>query len=171
MCTLILTSPAKILNIPIYVTTQNAARLGSTVSELTAILPKDSSAPVEVDKTAFSMMVPKLESQLPKHDSTPLSVFIVGIETHICVTQTALDLLALGHRVYIIQDGVSSCNAGERPVALARLAREGCTVITSESLLFELVADANDANFKPISTLVKETKDQTKAAVETFCKL
>ncbi|KAK5457267.1 hypothetical protein LTS15_005048 [Exophiala xenobiotica] len=161
---------------PIYITTQNASRLGATVSEITSVLPSadtdssSSSATVttEVDKTAFSMLVPGLSSQLP---TSPLSVIIVGIETHICVTQTALDLLALGHKVYILADGVSSCNAGERPIALARLAREGCTVTTSESLLFELVGDAKDANFKAISGLVKETKDETKSAVETFCKL
>jgi hypothetical protein len=171
--------PAKILNMPIYITTQNASRLGATVSEITSVLPSaatdssfrpSSSATVttEVDKTAFSMLVPELTCQLP---TSPLSVIIVGIETHICVTQTALDLLALGHKVYILADGVSSCNAGERPIALARLAREGCTVTTSESLLFELVGDAKDANFKAISGLVKETKDETKSAVETFCKL
>jgi hypothetical protein len=166
---------------PIYITTQNASRLGATVSEITSVLPSaatdssssSSSATVttEVDKTAFSMLVPELTSQLPTNPTSHLSVIIVGIETHICVTQTALDLLALGHKVYILADGVSSCNAGERPIALARLAREGCTVTTSESLLFELVGDAKDANFKAIAGLVKETKDETKSAVETFCKL
>jgi len=165
-----LVKAAKILDIPIYVTTQNAGRLGSTVSEIASLLPTDSKASVEVDKTAFSMLVPDLVSQLPAKP-TQLSVFIVGIETHICVTQTALDLLANGHKVYIVQDGVSSCNQGERPVALARLAREGCVVTTSESLLFELVGDAKNGRFKAIANLVKDTKDETKAAVEIFCNL
>ena len=115
------------------------------------------------------MVVPDLQAQLPA--TNPLSVILVGIETHICVTQTALDLLALGHKVYILQDGVSSCNEGERPVALARLAREGCTVTTSEGILFELIGDAKSEHFKAISGLVKETKNDTKVAVETFCKL
>jgi nicotinamidase-related amidase len=162
---------AKILDMPIYCTTQNAARLGPTVAEVTSLLPTDSTATTEVDKTAFSMMVPELVAQLPTQPSASLTVIIVGIETHICVTQTALDLLRLGHRVYILQDGVSSCNAGERPVALARLAREGCVVTTSESLLFELLGDAKDGHFKGISGLVKETKDDTRAAVEAFCRL
>jgi isochorismate hydrolase len=102
---------------------------------------------------------------------TPLDVILVGIETHICVTQTTLDLLAMGHRVYILADGVSSCNEGERGVALARLGREGATVTTSESVLFELMGDAGGKDFKEVSKLVKETKEETRVAVETFCKL
>jgi hypothetical protein len=78
-------------------------------------------------------------------------------------------LLALGHKVYILADGVSSCNAGERGIALARLAREGATVTTSESILFELVGDAADKDFKAIAGLVKDTKETTKEAVEVFC--
>lgn len=87
------------------------------------------------------------------------------------MTQTALDLLRLGHKVYVLADGVSSCNAGERPVALARLAREGCVITSSESVLFELVGDAKSDGFKGVSGLVKETKEETKGAVETFCRL
>ncbi|KAL2440878.1 hypothetical protein ABEF95_007999 [Exophiala dermatitidis] len=131
------------------------------------------------------MLVPDLLRRLPEQSqslsssssstapsqSHRLSVIIIGIETHICVTQTALDLLDRGHRVYILQDGVSSCNEGERPVALNRLAREGCVVTTSESILFELLGDAKHEKFKAVSTLIKETKEETRVAVETLCKL
>lgn len=163
---------AKILDIPIFVTTQNAARLGATVEEVTSLLPDKTHSPM--DKTAFSMLVPHLQQALSKLTDSPrekLSIFLVGIETHICVTQTTLDLLAGGHNVYVLADGVSSCNAGERPVALNRLAREGAIVTTSESLLFELVGDAKDGSFKAVSGLVKETKEGTKVAVETLCRL
>lgn len=170
---------AKTLNMPVYTTTQNAGRLGATVSELASLLSETKNT--EIDKTAFSMMVPELTKALSAQSSsapsdtgkphTPISAILVGIETHICVTQTALDLLSMGHKVYVLADGVSSCNAGERPIALARLAREGAVVTSSESLLFELVGDAGSKDFKAISGLVKDTKDETKGAVETFCKL
>jgi len=168
---LILPFTAKILNIPIYTTTQNAARLGSTVSELKELLPESHST--EIDKTAFSMLVPELTSLLTSQssNSSPVSAIIVGIETHICVTQTALDLLALGHKVYVLADGVSSCNAGERVIALARLRSEGAVVTTSESFLYEVLGDAKNENFKAIAGLVRETKESTREAVETFCRL
>ena len=126
------------LSIPIFATTQSAAKLGPTCSELTA-------TPLyTVDKTAFSMMVPELRGALTSTSpyGEPLQVALVGIETHICVTQTALDLLAEGHRVFVIADGVSSCNEGERGLALKRLRAEGAVVTTSESWLYECMGDA-----------------------------
>ena len=71
------------------------------------------------------MMVPHLREALNQTSREPYQVAIVGIESHICVTQTALDLLTEGHRVYIVADGVSSCNEGERNVAFERLRAEG----------------------------------------------
>ena len=73
---------------------------------------------------------------------TPLECVIIGIETHICVTQTALDLLREGHKVYVLADGVSSCNKEEIPIALARLRAEGAVVTTSESWIYECMGDA-----------------------------
>ena len=79
---------------------------------------------------------------LKEASSDPYQVAIVGIESHICVTQTALDLLADGHKVFVLADGVSSCNEGERGIALDRLRQEGATVTTSESFLYECMGDA-----------------------------
>ncbi|KAI1423616.1 Isochorismatase hydrolase [Xylaria sp. FL1777] len=171
---------AQILQIPVVVTTQNRARLGGIVPELQA-LTKD--AAIDLDKTCFSMVVPEIASHeillaggeedkgegeekgKGKAERKKRSVVIVGIESHICVTQTALDLVARGHRVYVLADAVSSCNEQEVPLALARLRAEGAVVTTSESWLYETMGDAAVAEFRDVARLVKETGGDTKTAL------
>lgn len=86
---------------------------------------------------------PEVKAALAKLNSSgPLACIIVGIESHICVTQTTIDLIRAGHKVYVIADGVSSCNKEEVPIALARMRAEGAVVTTSESFLYECVGDA-----------------------------
>ncbi|PGH13256.1 hypothetical protein AJ79_03815, partial [Helicocarpus griseus UAMH5409] len=176
--TLKLLKASKPLNLPIYVTTQNRARLGSTVSELTPFLDASTNPNVraDLDKTLFSMVTPELKALLPspapvvsRSSDQRIDAIIVGIESHICVTQTTLDLLALGHRVYVVADGVSSVNPEERVVALARLRDAGAIVTTSESLLFEILGDAKNGTFKEVSGLVKESGEETKKALGAFC--
>lgn len=94
------------------------------------------------------MVTPEVKNALDNLKATgPLSCILVGIESHICVTQTTLDLLRAGHRVYVIADGVSSCNPEEVPIALARLRHEGAVVTTSESFMYECVGDAGTAEY------------------------
>ncbi len=95
---------------------------------------------------------------------------VVGIESHICVTQTTLDLLREGHKVYVLADGVSSCNAQEVPIALARLRAEGAVVTTSESWMYECMGDAGIAEFKQMSALVKEFSGKTRENLGALCK-
>ncbi|RYP88821.1 hypothetical protein DL770_004567 [Monosporascus sp. CRB-9-2] len=167
---------AKILNIPVYVTTQNAARLGGTVAALEPLLAVTGAT--TIDKTRFSMWVPEMEQHFASTAGSAaavvskfpeqLQVVIVGIESHICVTQTALDLLAAGHDVFVLADGVSSCNEQEVPLALARLRAEGATVTSSESWLYETMGDAAIAEFREIAKLVKETSADTKVALSAL---
>ncbi|KAK3692729.1 Isochorismatase-like protein [Podospora appendiculata] len=155
---------ATILQIPIYVTTQNRARLGDTVAELQPYL---AGAGADADKTRFSMYVGPIAAQFPSTATgTAREVVIVGIEAHICVTQTALDLLAAGHRVYVLADGVSSSSREEVGVALARLRQAGAVVTTSESWIYECMGDASAGEFKEIVKLVKETGPDSKAALQ-----
>ena len=81
------------------------------------------------------MCLREITTQLP----VPTSVAIVGIESHVCVLQTTLDLLKSGHQVYVISDGVSSCNKEEIPVALARMRQAGAFITTSESFVYSFV--------------------------------
>ncbi|KAI1433612.1 Isochorismatase hydrolase [Xylaria sp. CBS 124048] len=172
---------AQILKIPIFVTTQNAPKLGGVVPEL---LPFLETATLQTDKTLFSMVTPTIrhhpliatrqdetetEPETETETETPKpkrEVVIVGIESHICVTQTALDLLSLGHTVYVLADGVSSCNAQEIPVALDRLRHAGAVVTTSESWLYEVVGDAGIAEFREVARLVKEVGAETKMVLK-----
>ncbi|KAK1721621.1 isochorismatase [Colletotrichum lupini] len=157
---------ADTLKIPVYTTTQNRARLGDTVTELAPFLQESDLVRPSVDKTKFSMWVPEIAAQFEgkgKHE-----VLIVGIESHICVTQTALDLLAEGHKVYVLADGVSSCNREEVPIALARLRGEGVTVTTSESVIYEMMGDAARPEFKSVVGLVKDTGKDTKEVLQAL---
>jgi len=164
---------SQILNIPVFATTQQKSKLGETCSELQLDSPNGIATKVHADKTLFSMWTPEVQQAVSSITSIqkPLSAVIVGIESHICVTQTALDLLAEGHRVYVLADGVSSCNKEEVPVALARLRAEGARVTTSESWIYECVGDAGIDEFRQIAKLVKESKEETKASLEVLCKI
>lgn len=112
---------------------------------------------------------PHHRSSQPENVSQPCQILLLGIESHVCVLQTATDLLSLGHRVYVLADGISSCNAGERGVALDRLRQEGAIVTTSESVLFEMVGDAGRGEFKEVAGLVKRWKGETGEAVRALC--
>jgi len=161
---------SQILNIPVVATTQNRARLGETCPELNLDSPGGITTKVHADKSLFSMWTPEVRAALNSL-STPLSCVIVGIESHICVTQTTLDLLREGHKVYVLADGVSSCNKEEIPVALARLRAEGAVVTTSESWLYECMGDAGIEEFRGIVKLVKETGGSTKDALQALAKM
>lgn len=124
------------------------------------------------DKTLFSMITPEINSKISEQfPSSTISALLVGIESHICVTQTTLDLLAGGHRVYVLADGVSSCNKEEVPIALRRLAAAGATVTSSESALYEIMRDAAGPEFRQIAALVKESKGVTAAALQALSKI
>ncbi|KAM3563752.1 hypothetical protein MY1884_001116 [Beauveria asiatica] len=147
-------------SVPVRATTQTTAKLGATVPSVAAHL---TTAPV--DKTRFSMLVPEVVASLAPESQ----IALVGIEAHICITQTALDLRDAGHAVYVIADGVSSCNRQEVVVALDRLrAERGVVVTSSESWMYECLGDAGHPAFKPLITIVKGAGENTKKVLDSL---
>eukprot|EP00274_Cyanoptyche_gloeocystis_P008114 CAMPEP_0196661558 /NCGR_PEP_ID=MMETSP1086-20130531/44862_1 /TAXON_ID=77921 /ORGANISM="Cyanoptyche gloeocystis , Strain SAG4.97" /LENGTH=158 /DNA_ID=CAMNT_0041996509 /DNA_START=186 /DNA_END=662 /DNA_ORIENTATION=+ len=138
---------ARVLNIPVLATEQNPSRLGKTVSEVDV-------TGVEVfEKKLFSMLIPPLEDRLKQLNVKQAVLF--GIESHVCVLQTSLDLLEKGYEVHLVTDGVSSQRPFDRQIAIERLKTAGVFLTTSESALFQLIQSADHAKFKEISALVK----------------
>jgi hypothetical protein len=162
---------SQILSIPVFATTQLRAKLGETCPELGLDSADGVKTHAHVDKSAFSMCVPELRKAFDALGREKREVVIVGIESHICVTQTSLDLLRDGHRVYVLADGVSSCNPQEVPIALARLRAEGVVVTSSESFLYECMGDAGIGEFKEMSKLVREFSGQTTENLMSLCHL
>jgi hypothetical protein len=161
---------SKILKVPIIATTQLRSKLGPTCSDLHLDEPNGHPTAVHADKSLFSMWTPEVQSSIGNlYGTSKIDAVIVGIESHICVTQTTLDLLAAGHRVYVIADGVSSCNKEEIPLALARLRAEGATVTSSESWMYEFMRDASIAEFRQMAALVKDSTASTKEAMGALC--
>jgi nicotinamidase-related amidase len=141
----------QILNLPIIVTEQYSKGLGKTIAPLQTALA-DYYSPME--KITFSCcgeqeFVDSLENLGRKQ------VLLVGIETHVCVLQTALDLRAAGYRPVVIEDCISSRKPNDKHVAIERMRRAGCIITTMESVLFELCGVAGTETFRSISKLVK----------------
>ncbi|WWC93053.1 uncharacterized protein L201_008017 [Kwoniella dendrophila CBS 6074] len=159
---------AKIVQIPTLITEQNPKALGTTISEITDLLQAEKHLGT-FSKTRFSMLTEDTKPHLVKGNYD--TYIVTGIESHVCVLQTTLDLLRLPSKpeVYVISDGISSCNKAEIAIALRRMELAGAKVTTSESVIFELLGDANDANFKQVASLIKQEKSNTAQALKALC--
>jgi hypothetical protein len=107
-------------------------------------------------KRKFSMVTPDSEAAVAGYRVAGRhQAVLFGVEAHVCVQQTCLDLLEAGHEVHVLLDGVSSQRKFDRAAAIARMQQAGALVTTSESALFDMIGDSTHANFKAISGLVK----------------
>lgn len=145
---------AAVLGLPTFATEQYPQGLGPTAAELSARLGSIPS------KITFSCGgCPEFFLALEKWREQGLhKILVCGIETHVCVQQTVLDLLADAWRVYVAVDAVGSRFEVDYRTALTRMDSAGATLTTVESALFEWCEAAGTPEFKEISRLAKETK-------------
>ncbi|KCV67673.1 hypothetical protein H696_05783 [Fonticula alba] len=150
-----------ILDLPVIATEQNPLRLGATVPEVGLDELVTSGRASVYPKTKFSMMIPEVVRDLER--MKPKSVVVFGLEAHVCVQQTVLDLLARGDvEVHVLTDGTSSQRTFDRQTAFERMKQAGAFLTTSESALFDMLENsADNPHFKPISNLCKQLPPDT----------
>lgn len=139
----------KLLEIPMVLTTQYAKGLGNNIPAICEAMGTDEA----IDKTSFSAYETPAVCDAMEKDRK--NVIIVGIEAHICVLQTAIDLKAAGYQPIIVADCVSSRKEADKAFGLVRAEQEGVLITTKEALLFELTRKAGGPVFKQISALIK----------------
>ena len=140
---------AAVLGVATLATEQYPAGLGRTSPPVLAALGQ---TPV-VEKMKFSACVDAVTAALAK--LRPTAVIVVGIESHVCVQQSVLDLLRLNYVVYVCADAVSSRRPLDRQVALDRMRQAGAVITTTESVIFELTGEAGTERFKRILKIVR----------------
>lgn len=140
----------KVLNIPFIVNEQYKKGIGETIPSLNELVQDYP----HFEKVTFSCC--QNEATMDAINSTNKKVVIVaGIETHVCVLQTCIDLLESGFEVVLVTDCCTSRKQKDTDMAITRLVQEGVIPTTYESLLFELTLTAKNPVFKEISSLVK----------------
>lgn len=147
----LLAGAASILDVPVLVTRQYPKGLGDTVPELASTVVE---VP-PVDKVSFSCPAePAFRQRLA--DLRRRQVVLAGMETHICIAQTALALLAEGYDVHVVADATCSRRDADHLVALDRLRMAGAVVTTAESAVYEALGEAASNEFRLVLQAVKE---------------
>lgn len=147
-CEILLRS-ATLLDVPLIATEQNPKGLGGTAPALSALFAEN----YPVEKITFSCLdEPKFRRQLTTDHS---QMILAGLEAHICILQTALDLVATGKQVFVVEDAVISRNPHNKANAIARMRHAGCIITNTESLVFEWLGAADGETFKAISKLIR----------------
>lgn len=146
----ILIRGCRLLDVPVVWAEQLPDKLGATVDELQA--PLEGLAPCA--KSNFGCFGDPALRERIEH-SGRRQVLLAGIETHVCVWQTAAALIEAGYSVHVIADAVSSRNAFNRDIGLQRMARAGAHPSNVEMVLFELMVDATHPKFRDVTRLLK----------------
>lgn len=141
---------AKLVGVPVLATEQYPKGLGPTAASIAERLTK----PIP-EKTSFSCCDAEgFDEQCARLGRSTL--IVAGIESHVCILQTALDLLERGHRVVVPVDAVAARTSRDHDWAMHRLDRAGATLTTSEAIAFEWLGSSKAPEFKAVSALVQE---------------
>ncbi len=146
----ILIEGAKLLDIPIVATEQYPKGLGRTVPSLAEALG-DASV---IEKSSFSCCG-EFTFEVRLNELHKTDIILCGIETHVCVYQTARDLIGLGFNVHLVTDAVSSRTAENRELGIRAIEHLGARLTGTEMVLFEMLEVSGTDEFKAISKLVK----------------
>ncbi|XP_029050349.1 isochorismatase domain-containing protein 2 [Osmia lignaria lignaria] len=148
----------KLLDVPMIVSEQNPKALGKTIPNFDI-----SGAKGPFEKTQFSMCTPEINKELSTICSgqKPDSIILIGIEAHVCIENTAIDLRQSGYEVHTVADCCTSRTQEDRILALERMREMGCHITTSENVIFKLLGDAKHKEFKNVQSLVKTPTQYT----------
>nr|VFK16037.1 MAG: Isochorismate hydrolase [Candidatus Kentron sp. LPFa] len=147
---------ADVVGVPLLVSEQYPAGLGPTVSALRELAPKEAF----MEKVHFSCVAAS-ECGARIDASGRKQIVIAGIEAHVCVLQTALDLAASGKQVFVVADAVSSRDPRNVALAMERMRSAGITMVSREMVLFEWVHRADTVRFKHLSTKFLKLGDES----------
>ncbi|CAL8973708.1 isochorismatase family protein [Rhodoplanes serenus] len=137
---------AAMLDIPVVFTEQNPTGLGPTVPEL--VVP---GRPVVPKMTFDAVRAPGFLDRVPGDRAA----VVTGCEAHVCVGQTVLGLLATGRAVHVVRDAVGSRRPESKETALARMARHGAEIVTTEMVVFEWLETAEHPRFREVARLIR----------------
>src|SRR4030043_102204 len=141
---------AQVLGIPMLLTEQNPKGLGPTIPEIADLVPGVRRIP----KLSFSCCGDELFSK-ELSAIQRCQVLLSGIEAHVCLYQTTVDLVATGYEVHVVADAVSSRTAENRDIGLQKMKDAGASITSVETVLFELLRVAGGYRFKEILNIVK----------------
>ncbi|MBZ2188009.1 isochorismatase family protein [Alcanivorax sp. JB21] len=137
---------AQLLGVPVIGTEQRPEKIGHNVAEIAGLCDQT------LLKTTFGTAAREIETVLAqgRHE-----LVLAGCETHVCLLQTAMNLLEAGYRVRVVADACGSRFAADRELALARLRQAGADIVTTEMVLFEWLHDSLHPQFKAVQGLLK----------------
>jgi nicotinamidase-related amidase len=146
----LLLDTANLFHVPLFATTQYAKGLGEIVPELEKKLPAK-----PMDKTTFSC---GLDFNIAQHlkNLGRQSVILSGVETHICVFQTAADLIRMGFQVTVVADAVGARHDLDHDIGLKRMEQSGALLVTTEMLVYELLQRSDHTAFKHLLPSIKK---------------